>query len=102
MRNLSDVIKRMIEVVPDSEYFKEELLDILAGLAYHAPEDAANKWGNLSFQVADFIGDTPPQGLNDWQLALAKIFTNCEDMDDDVWKQQILLPRNADGTVPRP
>jgi len=102
MRILSVVLDKALEIIPKDSSIHEWVLSIRTQSQLCAPEVTNSLWNQFNAEVLSELEDLEIDQLTDWHLQMAKLLTNCEDMDDAVWKQQVKLPRNPEGDVVRP
>lgn len=78
MRNISDVVHRIVAEIPpefeDGPALKLALGKVLNNAAYHAPELAASDWNQVAEILWRFLG--PPDC--GWKMNIATIFSGKE------------------------
>ena len=73
MRNLSEVINRILSEVPATEEdLIEQLKDVLNSLAYSAPENILMWWDETHCIIMDYVPDPPKEK---WQWIILSIFS---------------------------
>lgn len=71
MRDILDVIDKMIKQVPDdNDSLKSKLDKIRVRASYHAPEDRLRDWNCLSFELNNML-PYPPE--TEWQKKIFRI-----------------------------
>ena len=77
MRNIADVLGKIISIVPVEESaLKYELHSLMQSIAYAAPEMNAAHWTVFQRIINDYL--PPQEQCSDWQLQIANIFTGKE------------------------
>lgn len=75
MRDLCEVIERIIDVIPDSErYVIQRLKRIQYDCRYTAPELIPLKWQSVYGILCDYVFDPHTLGKDTWQEKVRKIF----------------------------
>lgn len=72
MRNLSDVVDKMLEVIPsEKESLRDQLKATKQSSLFAAPEIQSSFWNNCAGILNREIGDP----VEDWQKKVASIFS---------------------------
>lgn len=89
MRNIGEVIDRMMHVIPeDQTAFREDIQKVVNEIGYTAPERIHDLWKAMARIIWEHMGGKDPDELTGWQRHAVKIWLDktlpsCPTMDPD-------------------